>query len=88
MKQFGGIERDKRWEEAYLFRVKAQGDLEAARRDLDELSREQGLAVETRKVEHEREQNEILGSVRGDHEYLRQAQSALRARGWSHEEGL
>jgi hypothetical protein len=88
MKQFGSIERDKRWEQAYLFRVRARGDLEAAGQELGELSKEQALTTDTRKVEHEQEQNEILGSVRGDHEYLRQAQKKLRSRGRSHEEGL
>ena len=88
MKQYGNIERDGRWEQAYLFRVRARGALEEARRELEELSADQGLEIETRKLEHEKEENEILGSVRGDHAYLRKAQERLRSRGWRQEEEL
>jgi len=88
MKEYGSIERDKRWEQAYLFRVRARGALEDARRELEELSAGQGLEIETRKLEHEKEENEILGSIRGDHAYLRQAQERLRSLGWRQEERL
>jgi len=88
MKEYGNIERDRRWEQAYLFRVRVRGSLEEASRELEELSAEQGLEIETRKLEHEKVENEILGSIRGDHAYLRQAQERLRSRGWRQEERL
>jgi hypothetical protein len=83
MKQFGDIEQNLSWTEAFFFHVRAQGDMQQIKSELNRLDRELNVRFRGTQQPKEREENELFGFLEGNEEPLREAQEKLRQMGWN-----
>ena len=87
-KEFGGIEQNRTWTTAWFFQVRASGDLERIRSELDGVVRTGNVQYRSTQLESGRTDNSIFGFVAGNREPLLEAQRRLQEMGWQPAEGL